>query len=194
MNGILLDLNSTYGSTFRAAMSSRPSPERPDRRRCALVNRSTSKTPKEPRLPPHSTLCDADALACSDLPTSVKRSIGVALAHAYLAIEQTLKGLGRVALDEAGARARVDAAPETLTEAYQTVLRAAGVDDPYEKLRAASRGRSLALSELHAWVEALDLPADIKRRLVALRPSDYVGLAAVLARRAVDDARAWVKA
>ncbi len=126
--------------------------------------------------------------------SAVKRSIGVALAHAYLAGEQTLKGLGRISLDERGALESVNAAPETLTEAYQTVLRAAGVEDPYEKLRAVSRGRSLGLSELHAWIEVLDLPADVKRRLLALQPSDYVGLAAVLAHRTVDDARAWVEA
>jgi adenylosuccinate lyase len=71
-------------------------------------------------------------------------------------------------------------------------LRAAGLDDPYEKLRAASRGRALGLAELHAWVETLDVSADVKRRLVDLRPSDYVGLSARLCRRVVADARAWL--
>ena len=124
--------------------------------------------------------------------SSVKRSIGVALAHAYLATEQTLKGLQRVSLDEDAAREHVEAAPETLTEAYQTILRAAGLEDPYEKLREASRGRALGLSELHAWIETLDVSADVKRRLLDLRPSDYVGLSAELAIRVVADARAWL--
>ncbi len=126
--------------------------------------------------------------------SSVKRSIGVALAHAYLAGEQTLKGLGRVSLDEGAARAHVETAPETLTEGYQTILRAAGVEDPYEKLRAAARGRSLGLAELHAWVETLDLAPDVRRRLLGLRPTEYVGVASDIARRAVADARQWLRA
>jgi adenylosuccinate lyase len=124
--------------------------------------------------------------------SSAKRSIGVALTHAYLAIEQTLKGLGRISLDEHTSREHVDAEPETLTEAYQTILRAAGVEDPYEKLRAATRGRALTLPELHAWVETLDVPAGVKRRLIDLRPSDYVGLSAELCRSVIADARSWM--
>jgi adenylosuccinate lyase len=126
--------------------------------------------------------------------STVKRSMGVALAHAYLAGEQTLKGLGRVSLDERGAREKVEAAPETLTEAYQTVLRAAGLNDPYEALREATRGRALQLEDLHAWIESLDVPQAMKHRLLELRPSDYVGLSADLCRRVVADARMWLTA
>ena len=126
--------------------------------------------------------------------SSVKRTMGVALAHAYLAGEQTLKGLARVSLDEHAAREEVEAAPETLTEAYQTVLRAAGLDDPYEKLREATRGRALRLEDLHGWVESLDVPQATKHRLLELRPSDYVGLSADLCRRVVADARIWLTA
>jgi len=126
--------------------------------------------------------------------SSVKRSIGVALAHAYLAAEQTLKGLGRVSLDERAVRERVDATPETLTEAYQTILRAVGLEDPYEKLREHSRGRSLRLEDLHRWVEGLDIDAATKRRLLQLRPSNCVGLAPELCRRVVADARSWLAA
>jgi adenylosuccinate lyase len=124
--------------------------------------------------------------------SSVKRSIGVAVAHAYLAMEQTLKGLARVSLDERGAREKVDAAPETLTEAYQTILRAAGLADPYEKLRTATRGRTLRLADLHGWLETLDVAPDVKKRLLDLRPSDYVGLSAELCRQVLADARDWL--
>lgn len=124
--------------------------------------------------------------------SAARRTIGVALAHAHLAIAQTLKGLGRIALDEATALAHVEATPETLTEAYQTILRAAGIADPYEKLRAASRGRRLDLAALHAWIESLDATAAVKSRLKALRPADYVGRSDELARRVVADARSWL--
>ncbi len=126
--------------------------------------------------------------------STVKRTMGVALAHAYLAVEQTLKGLGRISLDERGAREKVEAAPESLTEAYQTILRAAGLDDPYEVLREATRGRTLRLEDLHDWVVNLDVPQATKRRLLELHPSGYVGLSADLCRRAVADARAWLSA
>ncbi len=130
-----------------------------------------------------------------DLSDSVvKRSVGVALAHAFLAAEQTLKGLGRVSLDERTALEHVDAAPETLTEAYQTILRAAGLEDPYEKLRDAARGRALSRSELHAWVEKLGVPQGVKRRLLDLNPSGYTGFSAELCRRVVADARSWLAA
>jgi adenylosuccinate lyase len=124
--------------------------------------------------------------------SSAKRTIGVALAHAYLAVEQTQKGLSRIRLDERALRERVDAQPETLTEAYQTILRAAGLDDPYEKLREHSRGRGLRLEDLHRWVEGLDVDAATQRRLLQLRPSAYVGLSAELCRRVVADARSWL--
>jgi adenylosuccinate lyase len=124
----------------------------------------------------------------------VKRSIGVALAYAYLAGEQALRGLARISLDERAAREHVDAAPETLTEAYQTILRAEGLEDPYEKLRQATRGRAIGLPELHAWVKTLSVSADVKRRLIALRPADYVGVSAQLARRVIADARFWLAA
>jgi adenylosuccinate lyase len=126
--------------------------------------------------------------------SSAKRTIGVALAHGYLAVEQTLIGLRRIGLDERALRERVDAQPETLTEAYQTILRVAGLDDPYEKLREHSRGRGLRLEDLHQWVEGLDIDAATRRRLLQLRPSAYVGLGAELCRRVVADARSWLAA
>jgi adenylosuccinate lyase len=126
--------------------------------------------------------------------SSAKRTIGVALAHGYLAVEQTLIGLRRIGLDERALRERVDAQPETLTEAYQAILRVAGLDDPYEKLREHSRGRSLRLEDLHQWVEGLDIDAATRRRLLQLRPSAYVGLGAELCRRVVADARSWLAA
>ena len=64
--------------------------------------------------------------------TTVKRNIGVALAHSHLAIGQTLQGLERIDVDEADLKRKVDTAPEVLAEGYQTILRVAGVEDPYE--------------------------------------------------------------
>jgi adenylosuccinate lyase len=126
--------------------------------------------------------------------STAKRNIGVALAHAYLALEETLGGLDRVDLDPAELRARVDAAPEVLAEAYQTLLRAEGTGDPYEVLRGLTRGKAIPLAELHAWIDGLPVDAKLKTRMKALRPSAYAGLAAVLCERVAAEAAAWLAA
>jgi adenylosuccinate lyase len=82
---------------------------------------------------------------------------------------------GRMAQDLAGAW-------EVLGEAVQTVLRAAGVPDGYERLKEFTRGRAIDAATLGAFIDALPLPAGEKARLRALTPAQYTGLAAQLAR------------
>jgi len=74
-----------------------------------------------------------------------------------------------------------------LSEAIQSVLRAAGVPDGYERLKAFTRGQRIDAAGMAAFVATLPLPAAERQRLAALRPADYVGLAAQLARRFVAD-------
>jgi adenylosuccinate lyase len=78
--------------------------------------------------------------------------------------------------------ADVDAAWEVLAEPVQTVLRAQGIPNGYELLKTFSRGRAIDATALHAFVDTLSLAEDEKARLKALRPRDYIGLAARLAR------------
>ena len=124
--------------------------------------------------------------------TTAKRNIGVALAHAYLAVEETLRGLDRIDVDEAALRMKVESTPEVLAEAYQTILRTAGIEDPYELLRNLTRGETITLESLHAWVDGLDVPEDVAKRLKALRPEQYVGLAPEIGERVVSRARSWL--
>ncbi|MEE8287761.1 MAG: adenylosuccinate lyase, partial [Gammaproteobacteria bacterium] len=70
---------------------------------------------------------------------------------------------------------------EVLAEPIQTVMRRHGIDKPYERLKALTRGRSIDRETLHAFIESLDLPADEKARLLALTPASYVGVAEDLA-------------
>ena len=123
---------------------------------------------------------------------TVRRNIGVALAHGYLAIEQTMKGLARIDLNHGVLRAVVANTPEVLAEAYQTVLRAAGVENPYELLRNLTRGETVALENLHAWIDRLGVPGDVAERLKSLRPVEYIGLAPEICMDVVDRARAWL--
>ena len=79
-------------------------------------------------------------------------------------------------------RADLDGAWEVLGEAVQTVLRAAGIPDGYERLKTFTRGRAIDARSLAEFIEALPLPAPEKHRLRALTPADYIGWAAQLAR------------
>jgi adenylosuccinate lyase len=75
----------------------------------------------------------------------------------------------------------LDKAWEVLGEAIQTVLRAHGVPDGYELLKTFTRGAAIDEAAVRAFIATLPLPADARSRLAALRPADYLGLAAELA-------------
>lgn len=114
--------------------------------------------------------------------STVLRNLGVALGHALIAWRALGRGLGKVEPDATRMRADLEGAWEVLAEAIQTVLRASGVPDGYERLKAFTRGRTIDARSLAQFIEALPLPAPEKRRLRALTPADYIGWAAELAR------------
>jgi len=124
--------------------------------------------------------------------TTVRRNIGVALAHAHLALGETMRGLDEIEVAADVARAHVDAAPAVLTEAIQSVLRAEGADDPYETVRRFARGKAMTLDQLRAFVDGLPVSEEARTRLSALRPSDYVGLAERICEETTARARAWL--
>ena len=123
---------------------------------------------------------------------TVKRNIGVALAHGHLAIGQTIEGLGRIDVDAERLRQTVDAMHEVLAEAIQTVLRAEGVDDAYERVRVLTRGAPVTRDRIDAFLDDIPLSADVKDRLRALRPSEYTGLASQICDAVVAEARTWL--
>lgn len=124
--------------------------------------------------------------------STVQRNVGVALAHSYLAIQQTLQGLSRIDLDRDAAQRSVQAHPEVLAEAIQTILRAEGVNNPYDLLKTLTRGEALSLEDLHTWIDDLDVKDALKVRLRDLTPTAYVGLAEAICAAAVSEARAWL--
>ncbi len=68
-----------------------------------------------------------------------------------------------------------------LAEAVQTVMRRYGLPNPYEQLKALTRGERITREALHAFIGGLALPDDAKKRLLALTPATYIGAAAKLA-------------
>lgn len=115
--------------------------------------------------------------------STVLRNLGVALAHSLIAWRSLERGLAKIDAEPARLSADLDGAWETLAEPVQTVLRACGVPNGYERLKEFSRGRPIDAAGLHAFIDGLQLSADEKARLKALEPRIYTGLAAKLARQ-----------
>jgi len=116
--------------------------------------------------------------------STVLRNLGVALGHTLLGGAALRQGLSKLDVDGARIAADLDANWEVLAEAIQTVMRRHGLPEPYEQLKALTRGRSgMTRESLRAFIAGLPLPDEAKTRLFALTPSTYVGLAAALARR-----------
>jgi adenylosuccinate lyase len=116
--------------------------------------------------------------------STVLRNLGVAIGHAQLGYVALRQGLSKLGADRERMAADLDASFEVLAEAIQTVMRRYGLPEPYEQLKALTRGKSgMSAQSLRAFVQTLPLPADAKARLLALTPSAYVGLAEALARR-----------
>ena len=116
--------------------------------------------------------------------STVLRNVGVAFGHALLGFESCRQGLSRLAADPVRLAADLDANWDVLAEPIQTVMRRYGVANPYEQLKALTRGKSgITRESLHAFIDTLAIPGDAKTRLKALTPSAYIGKAADLAHR-----------
>jgi adenylosuccinate lyase len=115
--------------------------------------------------------------------STAQRNVGTALGHTLLAYAACLRGLGKLEADPARLAGDLEANWEVLAEAVQQVMRRHGVPDAYDKLKAISRGKRLERRALAAFVKGLPIPPEEKKRLLALTPAKYTGLAAVLAKR-----------
>ncbi|MEY4194316.1 MAG: hypothetical protein RLZZ226_684 [Pseudomonadota bacterium] len=120
--------------------------------------------------------------------STVLRTVGVGLAHTLIALQSTLKGLDKLELDRAVLEADLAANLEVLAEPAQTVMRRYGIEQPYEKLKAMTRGRRLEPADWYDFINRLSIPEDARARLLALSPRDYTGYAAQLARQATAEA------
>ena len=115
--------------------------------------------------------------------STVMRNLGVAIGHSVLSYGSLELGLGKIELDQARAGEDLDRAWEVLGEAVQTVMRAHGIPDAYDRLKSFTRGRAIDKDAMREFIAQLDLPPAEKERLLRLEPKDYVGLAPTLAQR-----------
>jgi len=114
--------------------------------------------------------------------STVLRNLGVALGHSLLAFDSCLKGIGKLEVNAQRLEEDLDNAWEVLAEPIQTVMRRYGLPQPYEQLKALTRGQGMTQETMRGFIEGLALPEADKARLMALTPGTYIGIAEKLAR------------
>ncbi len=115
--------------------------------------------------------------------STVLRALGTAFGHALIGFDALQRGLGKLGANPERLAADLDASWEVLAEAVQTVMRRHGLPNPYEQLKALTRGQGITAGSMRGFIESLDLPEADRKRLLAMAPGDYTGLAAELARQ-----------
>ena len=114
--------------------------------------------------------------------STVLRAMGTAFGHTLVALESLQKGLDKLQVAPERLAADLDASWEVLAEAVQTVMRRHGLPEPYEQLKALTRGQGITRETMQTFIAGLALPEAARQRLLALTPAAYTGLAAELAR------------
>ena len=115
--------------------------------------------------------------------STVLRNVGTGIAHSLIAYAATRKGLGKLEADDARLQADLLGSWEVLAEPIQTVMRRYGVDQPYERLKALTRGKAIDAASLREFIDGLEIPEEAKVELRQLSPDTYLGNASVQARR-----------
>ena len=113
--------------------------------------------------------------------STVLRALGTAFGHALIGYDALLRGLGKLSANPGRLAADLDASWEVLAEAVQTVMRRHGMPNPYEQLKALTRGQGITEDSMRDFITSLKLPDGEKQRLLALTPGSYTGLAERLA-------------
>ncbi len=109
--------------------------------------------------------------------STVIRNLGVALAHSYLANDSIVKGLKKLTVNKKSIEKDLYDSWEVLAEPIQTVMRANGISNPYEKLKVLTRGVSIDEKIIIKFINSLDLPESEKLKLKTLTPAKYIGIA-----------------
>jgi adenylosuccinate lyase len=114
--------------------------------------------------------------------STVLRNLGVALGYCLVAYDACLRGLGKLEVNVAAIDADIDNCWEVLAEPIQTVMRRYGLPQPYEQLKALTRGKGITEQALREFISGLDLPPEVRARMLAMTPRSYIGLAQALAK------------
>jgi adenylosuccinate lyase len=115
--------------------------------------------------------------------STVLRNIGVGFGYAVLAYDSCLRGLNKLEVNPGRTHEDLDATWEVLAEPVQTVMRRYGIENPYEQLKELTRGKGISKDALQVFINGLAIPQEAKDHLLAMTPSNYIGIAAELARK-----------
>ena len=119
--------------------------------------------------------------------STVLRAIGTAAGHGAIAYASLLKGLSKLQVNATRLAEDLDRSWEVLAEPIQTVMRLHGIENPYEQLKALTRGKAISAEIIETFIQGLDIPATAKQQLLTLTPADYTGNAAAMARSLGED-------
>lgn len=109
--------------------------------------------------------------------STVLRNMGVGFGYSLIAYRSTLKGLGKLRLNQERLAADLNNAWEVLAEPVQTVMRKAGIEKPYEKLKELTRGKAgITADTIRSFIEGLELDPEDKQRLLDMTPGSYTGM------------------
>jgi adenylosuccinate lyase len=114
--------------------------------------------------------------------STVLRNMGVGFGYSLIAYQSSLKGIGKLQLNESRLAEDLNASWEVLAEPIQTVMRRYGIDKPYEKLKELTRGQDMSREVIQAFLATLDLPESARKELLALSPASYIGNAVAQAK------------
>ena len=114
--------------------------------------------------------------------STVLRNMGVGFGYSLLAYQASLKGISKLEMNAARLNEDLNNAYEVLAEPVQTVMRRFGIEQPYEKLKAFTRGKAITQQAMLDFIETLELPESVKAELRAMTPASYIGNAVQQAR------------
>lgn len=115
--------------------------------------------------------------------STVLRNIGMALGYTILAYDSCLRGLKKLEVNAERITHDLEDAWEVLAEPVQTVMRRYGIENPYEQLKALTRGKGIEKQDLQEFIRNLDLPQSAKDDLLKMTPASYIGIATKLAEK-----------
>jgi adenylosuccinate lyase len=115
--------------------------------------------------------------------STVLRNLGTGIGHVLISLESLKRGIAKLEVDADAMAADLEQNWEVLAEPIQTVMRRHGIEEPYEKLKALTRGHRLDAAAVRQFIETLDIPESARQQLLALTPATYIGNASAQAEK-----------
>ncbi len=114
--------------------------------------------------------------------STVERNFGIAFAHSLIGYQSTLKGLGKMSINETKIKEELQQHPQIISEAIQTILRRENIPLPYEQLKDLTRGKTVTLEDFHQFITSLNISEPLRQELLHITPLNYIGMASQLAK------------